>query len=107
MLTRGLWEWGADNDEDKEFSRRHVAETEAMVADSRGLVFLRMGDYDKSIADYDSSLKIDAKNARSLYGRGIDKLRKQRTSEGDADIAQATAVWPEVAEDFKRHGIGP
>ena len=79
----------------------------AKVADSRGLVFLRMGDYDKSIADYDASLKINAKNAWSLYGRGIDKLRKQEAADGDADIAQATAVWPRVVEEFKRRGIVP
>jgi tetratricopeptide (TPR) repeat protein len=79
----------------------------ARVADSRGLVFLRMGDYGKSIAEYDASLKIDAKNAWSLYGRGIDKLRMQKTSDGDADIAQATAVWPRVVEEFKRRGIVP
>jgi tetratricopeptide (TPR) repeat protein len=79
----------------------------AKVSDSRGLVFLRMGDYDKSIADYDASLKINAKNASSLYGRGIDKLRKQKTSEGDADIAQATAMGPQVVEEFKRRGIVP
>jgi tetratricopeptide (TPR) repeat protein/predicted aspartyl protease len=79
----------------------------AQVADSRGLVFLRMGDYDKSIADYDASLKINAKNAWSLYGRGIDKQRKQKTSDGDADIAQAMVVWPRVAEEFKRRGIVP
>jgi tetratricopeptide (TPR) repeat protein len=79
----------------------------AEVADSRGLVFLRMGDYDRSIVDYDASLKINAKNAWSLYGRGIDNLRKQKTSDGDADIAQATAVWPQVVEEFKRRGIVP
>lgn len=79
----------------------------AKVADSRGLVFLRMGDYDKSITDYDASLRIDANNARPLYGRGIDKLRKQKTSDGDADIARATAIWPQVVEEFKRRGIVP
>jgi tetratricopeptide (TPR) repeat protein len=79
----------------------------AKAATSRGLVFLRMGDYDKSIADYDASLKINAKNAWSLYGRGIDKLRKQKTSDGNADIAQARAVWPRVMEEFKRRGIVP
>ncbi len=66
-----------------------------------------MGDYDKSIADYDASLNINAKNAWALYGRGIDKLRKQKTSDGDADIVQATAVWPQVVEEFKRRGIVP
>ena len=79
----------------------------AEVADSRGLVFLRMGAYDKSIADYDASLNIYAKNAWSLYGRGIDKRRKQANSAGDADIAQATAVWPQIAEEFSRRGIVP
>jgi tetratricopeptide (TPR) repeat protein/predicted aspartyl protease len=79
----------------------------AKVADSRGLVFLRMGDYDKSIAEYDASLRIDAKNAWSLYGRGIDKLRRQKTSDGDADISRATAIWPQVGDEFKRRGIVP
>ncbi len=79
----------------------------AKIADSRGLVLLRLGDYDKSIADYDASLKINAKNAWSLYGRGIDKMRKRRSAEGQADMDQAAAVWPQVAEEFKRRGIVP
>jgi tetratricopeptide (TPR) repeat protein len=77
------------------------------VSDSRGLVLLRMGEYDKSIADYDVSLKINPKNAWSLYGRGIDKLRKHAASEGEVDIAQATAISPQVADEFKRRGIAP
>jgi tetratricopeptide (TPR) repeat protein len=77
------------------------------VSDSRGLVLLRMGEYDKSIADYDVSLKINPKNAWSLYGRGIDKLRKHAVSEGEVDIAQATAISPQVADEFKRRGIAP
>ncbi len=79
----------------------------AQVSDSRGLVFLRMGEYEKSIADYDASLKINAKNAWSLYGRGIDKQHMHKNAEADADIAEATAVWPGVAEEFKRRGIVP
>jgi hypothetical protein len=42
-----------------------------------------------------------------LYGRGIDKLRKHQTSAGEADMAQAAAIWPSVAEEFKRRGIVP
>jgi len=77
------------------------------VSDSRGLVLLRMGDYDNSIADYDASLKINPRDAWSLYGRGIDKLRKQQTEAGNADLAQATALWPQVGAEFKRRGIVP
>jgi tetratricopeptide (TPR) repeat protein len=79
----------------------------AKVSDSRGLVLLRMGEYDKSMADYDASLKINPKNAWSLYGRAIDELRKGKTPAGEADIAQAMAVWPQVADAFNRRGIAP
>jgi tetratricopeptide (TPR) repeat protein len=77
----------------------------ARIANSRGLVLLRMGDYDKSVSDYDAALKISPENPWSWYGRGIDKLCKQKISEGQADIAQATSIWPKIAEEFNRHGI--
>jgi tetratricopeptide (TPR) repeat protein/predicted aspartyl protease len=79
----------------------------AQVSDSRGLVYLRMGAFDKSIADYDASLKVHPTNAWSLYGRGIAELRKQQTAAGNADIGQATAIAPKVAEEFSRRGIVP
>jgi tetratricopeptide (TPR) repeat protein len=75
------------------------------IANSRGLVLLRMGDYDKSISDYDAALKISPKNPWSWYGRGIDKLRKQKISEGQSHIAQATSLWPKIGEEFNRHEI--
>ncbi len=77
------------------------------VLDSRGLVRLRLGDYDRSIADYDASLKLAPKNAWSLYGRGVAKMRKHKIAEGEADIAAATVISPGVGEEFKGHGITP
>jgi len=79
----------------------------AQVADSRGLVFLRLGDYPKSIADYDASITIAPKVAWSWYGRGIDKLRQHQTPAGDADIAQAKSLVPTIDEVFAQHGILP
>jgi tetratricopeptide (TPR) repeat protein/predicted aspartyl protease len=79
----------------------------AKVADSRGLVFLRLGDYAKSIADYDASIAIAPKSAWGWYGRGIDKLRQHQTAAGDADIAQAKSLSPTIAEKFAHHGIMP
>jgi tetratricopeptide (TPR) repeat protein len=74
---------------------------------TRGLLFLRLGDYDKSIVDYDASLFSVPRNAFALYGRGIDKLRKQKVPEGQADIAHAIALSPKIADTFNRHGIAP
>jgi len=79
----------------------------ARITNSRGLVLLRLGDYDKSVSDYDASLKINPKDAWAWYGRGIDKLRRQKTSDAEADIAQATALWPKIADEFNRRGITP
>ena len=79
----------------------------AHVLDSRAFVLLRMGDFDKSIADYNASLKIDPKNAWGWYGRGIDELRQHKASEGQADLARAQGLWPQVADEFTRRGITP
>jgi tetratricopeptide (TPR) repeat protein/predicted aspartyl protease len=77
----------------------------AAATDSRGLVYLRLGKYEKSIADYDAVLKERPKDAWAWYARGIDKLRLQRTAEGTADIAQATALSAKIADEFKSRGI--
>ncbi len=79
----------------------------AQVADSRGLVWLRMGEYPKSIADYDASIAIAPKIAWSWYGRGIDKLRQNQSAAGAADLAQAKSLLPTIADKFARYGITP
>ena len=95
---------------DCDLALKHATKDSAFYAEvsaTRGLLLFRLGDYDKSIADYDASLKITPKNAPALYGRGIDKLRKQKTPEGQADIAQAIELSPKIAESFNRLGIAP
>jgi tetratricopeptide (TPR) repeat protein len=96
--------------DDCNVSLRLTAKTSAAgarVLNSRGLVRLRLGDYDKSVADYDESLKLNAKDPWSLYGRGIDKARRGKTTEGQADLAAATSLWPQIADAFQKHGIAP
>jgi tetratricopeptide (TPR) repeat protein len=79
----------------------------ARILDSRGLVRLRLGDYDKAIADYGDSLKLAPNNAGSLYGRGVAKIRKKKIAEGQADIDKAMSLSPTVADEFKARGIAP
>jgi tetratricopeptide (TPR) repeat protein/predicted aspartyl protease len=86
---------------------RSMKNTGAGILDSRALVRLRRGEFDKSIADYDAALKLNPQQARSLYGRGIAKLRKQRNAEGEVDIAAAEKIAPKIAENFSRRGIDP
>jgi tetratricopeptide (TPR) repeat protein len=70
-------------------------------------VYLRLNEYGKAIADYDARLKLNPKSAWSLYGRGIARIRENKTVEGRADVAQAVAIAPNIAEQFKKRGIAP
>jgi tetratricopeptide (TPR) repeat protein len=79
----------------------------AQFLDSRGLVWLRRGDYKKSMADYDAALSLQPKLAWSLYGRGLDQLRLGNASAGNADITAATALRPKIAEEAGKFGIAP
>ena len=74
--------------------------------DNLALVRFRLGDYDKSIGNYDAALKIRPKNAWTLYGRGLAELKKNNRSEGEADIAEAVKISPGVAAAYKRMGLG-
>jgi tetratricopeptide (TPR) repeat protein len=79
----------------------------AHVLEHRGFVRLRLGDYEKAIADYDDSLKLAPEDSWALYGRGIAKIRRQKTAEGQADLAAATKLSPKVGDEFARRGINP
>jgi tetratricopeptide (TPR) repeat protein/predicted aspartyl protease len=77
----------------------------ARIWSGRGLVRLRLGDYDKSAADYDAALSLSPKDPWALYGRGVDKTRRGKVAEGQADMASAIALWPGIAGVFKKRGI--
>lgn len=75
--------------------------------DSRGLVFLRSGDYAKAVADYDMALAQRPSIAWSHYGRGIAKLRQGLASEGQAGIAQAMTLDSDLERFSREHGVVP
>jgi tetratricopeptide (TPR) repeat protein len=77
----------------------------AQYLDSRGLVYLRLGELEKALEDYNTALRINPKIAWSLYGRGIIRLRKGETEAGNADIAAAKVIHPSIVTDAKRYGI--
>jgi tetratricopeptide (TPR) repeat protein len=73
---------------------------------SRGLVRYRMGDLDGAIADYDASLKV-TNAAWPLYGRGLARLKKGLSADGQADLRQAATLAPHIAQDAASHGLTP
>jgi hypothetical protein len=55
----------------------------------------------------DAALHREPKIAWSLYGRGLVRLHKGLTAEGQADIAAASALEPKIAERAASYGIRP
>ena len=56
---------------------------DAATFDSRGLVYLKMGQFDLAISDYSSALRIEPKMASALYGRGLARIKKGDTAGGN------------------------
>lgn len=82
---------------------RMVPRTPAILS-NKGLVLLRMARFDEAIDAYDAVLKIQPKDADSLYGRGLAKLGKGDPS-GRADVELATQLEPDLPKEAARYGI--
>ena len=77
----------------------------ANTFENRGFIYLKRGEFDRAIADYEAGLRLDPPNkADFLYGRGLARSKKGDAG-GDADIAAAKAINPHIAEDFAKYGV--
>jgi tetratricopeptide (TPR) repeat protein/predicted aspartyl protease len=73
----------------------------------RGMLYLRQGNVDKALSDFNDALKLMPKNARALYGRGVAESRKHLAKESAADIEAARLIAPQLPERYQRYGIVP
>ena len=78
---------------------------DAATYDSRGLIFLKMGQLEAAIDDFDSALRFDPTLASALYGRGLAKFRKGDKAGGDADISAAKTIQAAIGDNFTRYGV--
>jgi tetratricopeptide (TPR) repeat protein len=85
----------ADFDEAIRLNPKHA---EAFI--NRGIAYAIQGQHDRALADYDAALRLDPKHALALYARGAAKL-ESGNSAGNADIAAAMAIDPDIARKFE------
>ena len=71
----------------------------------RGVAYGVKGDYARAVADYARAIAIDPHNVFTLYRRGAAKLKLGDAAGGEADIAAAKRMRPDVAEEFTRRGM--
>jgi len=77
----------------------------ATTLNVRGIVYLKMKQFDSAIADFDAALKLAPNSASSLYGRGLAKIKKGDTAGGNADIKAARAIKADIADQLARYEV--
>jgi tetratricopeptide (TPR) repeat protein len=105
LMNRGLELALADCDAAIRMFGKKSGSVDAL--DSRGLVYLRLGNADRATSDYEASLRANPTNAWSLYGLGLAELRRGKQEKGHAHLQAAIAAAPEIAESFKKMGLEP
>ena len=69
-------------------------------------VYLRSGQWDLAITDFDAALKLDPKTTKiALYGRGIAKSKKSDAAGAKSDIGAAQALKRDVDAEYARYGV--
>jgi hypothetical protein len=74
---------------------------------ARSLAYLKWGELDKALEDFEAILRRDAKDQIALYGRGLIRLKRGDVTGGNADIAAAKAHQSNIADEFASWGVGP
>jgi tetratricopeptide (TPR) repeat protein len=74
------------------------------VRDTRGFIYLKLGDPALALNEYNAALTIDPNRALSLYGRGLARIRMGDAA-GKGDQEAALTINPEVAADFAAYGL--
>lgn len=79
----------------------------SIVLCNRSLVYLRLGRFDRAIADDTASIALQPKSPRPLYLRGVAELRKGLKDQGQADLAAAQKLQPDIAKHYAQMGLMP
>ena len=75
------------------------------VRDTRGFIYLKLGDAALALNEYNAALNIDPNRAASLYGRAWQRSGWETRSAARNDQAAALTINPEVVEDFAIYGV--
>jgi len=75
----------------------------AATFDSRGVAYLKLGQWAAAIADYDAALRLNPKLPTALYGRGFARTKMGDLTRGKSDVAAAKSVDKNVVTEFARY----
>ncbi|MFK2879464.1 aspartyl protease family protein [Rhodanobacter hydrolyticus] len=73
--------------------------------ESEGLAQLRMQDYADAITSFQQVVSQQPHWAWARYGLGLARIRSGQPDAGNADLAAAKAINPQIAAKFEKYGI--
>jgi tetratricopeptide (TPR) repeat protein len=85
-------------------SRKFTGRRLAFAHYNRGLAWLEMGEYDRAIADFDVSVRLDPTSAWTFNNRGSAWYAKADFDRAIADFDQAIRLDPEYALAYNNRG---
>ena len=62
------------------------------------MAYLKLGQPDQALTDYDEALKLNPNAPAALYGRGVARLMKGEVEASNADFELAKGIKPSVAD---------
>jgi tetratricopeptide (TPR) repeat protein len=77
----------------------------AIDLDSRGLFYLRTGNFGAAAADYGAVLKLDPKSASALFGRGVAKIKSGDRDAGMKDVGEARRLQADIDLKYAKNGV--
>lgn len=65
---------------------------------NRGITHRRQKNFDRAIADFNEALRLNPRDAEALFWRGRSKIDLGNTAAGEADIAAARQINPDIGK---------
>ena len=75
------------------------------VRDTRGFIYLKLGDPALALNEYNAALEKDPNRATALFGRGLARIRTGDAKGGEGDQAAARTINPEIDRQFAVYGL--
>ena len=73
-------------------SGRHSRQNLAILHSNRGIAYVKAGDYDRAIADFDAALRSNPNHVRAHINRGNANFAKRDYDRAIADFGQAIRI---------------
>ena len=71
----------------------------------RANAYMAEADYSHAIADYSQALALAPNRAAALFGRGLAEVKSGQITKGEAEIAAAKKLKPDIADEFAKNGL--